>query len=557
MKTFNAVRILAFLAGASAFAAAISPARAEDFISVGADAACMKHTIQAAIAYAQNLGGYRVIRISNDGDPAKVWQENLVVENADLDIIGGYESCDAAEPSGRSTISGGTQEQPTLRIRGNGVVNLRGLVLRDGIRGSSTYNGGGIYYKGNGVLGLRDTHVVENRSSGIEVETNGGEAFVSLEGGVVISRNHIWGALMKGPVTLSVTSTYNEFSENGGGGLILDDGASVDVASSGNVFRDNRGFGIVIGQTGVLPARTSHLESITPSDPLTIIGNDEGAIGMYSDGGPIALCARNLRIDANGDAMHAYPTFDVKGNARLELNTACDWSAPAPICPAGRSRCNSVSYNSPGDGYPLFRATGGAAIVVDRVWIEKNASSSIFSTNLGATSSGANITASNTAVVDNTLRDNVAEALNGGFVRIGASTITGSAASPTFLGVAPGGLVVDDTIVDRPQLLLESDLPDRTFLRNVLSPHRLGANAGADIVEGEVRFLPDSICLRADALGIDHAGDVAPMLDIFGMPRVVDNIHRTNIGGARDIGACENPLVDDTIFGNAFEAGAG
>ena len=557
MKRSHVPAIFAALSGAFVVATASSPAHAEDYISVGSGAGCTRRTVQAAINLAHDLGGFRVIHISNDGDPARVWRENLVVENADLDIIGGYESCEAAEPSGRSTISGGAQEQPALRIRGNGVVNLRGLVLRDGIRGSSTYNGGGIYYKGNGVLGLRDTHIVENRSSGIEVQTNGGEAFVSLEGGVVIARNHLWGAVMTGQVSVSVMSTYNEFSENGSDGLSLSDGASVDVASSGNVFRDNGGLGIWIGQSGVLPARTNHLESITPGDPLTIIGNKEGAIGMSSEGAPVVLCGRNLRIDANGDAMHAQPTFDMNGNARLELNTDCDWTTPAPICPAGRSRCNSVSYNSPGDGYPLFSATRGAAIVVDRVWIEKNASSSIFSTNLGEPSSGANITATNTAVVDNTLRDNIAEALNGGFVRIEASTITGSAASPTFLGVAPGGLVVGDTIVDRPQLLLDSDRSDRTFLRNVLSPHRLGANAGADIVEGEVRFLPGSICLRADALGIDHAADAAPLLDVFGMPRIVDNIHRTNIGGARDIGACENPLADDTIFANGFEAGAG
>lgn len=545
-------------------AALAAPAHAGSYITVGDGPNCTRPTIQGAIDWARNsmVGGYSVIRISNNNDPDKVWYENLTIPTnaddshpaVDLDIVGGYLNCESDVPTGRATISGSLHEKPTVKITGDRTVNLRGLNIRDGERDSTAYLGGGIYYVGHGTLGLAEVAITGNGPAGIEVDGRGGEAFLDLQGGVVVSRNDFEGIVAGGSTRVHLHSTWNQIVDNGATGLVLTDASHARIESSGNVFAGNGGYGIGIVGSGANSGRVTHIDSIDPADPLALTGNKQGAIYLESLGPTTLLCARNLRIDANGDAQQPSATVRVAGNARFEMNTACDWETPTPPCAAGRSRCNSVSYNSSGDGYPLFQAISGGSIVADRLWVEMNAASSIFSTNLGsATASGANITVSNTVMTGNTLRDNFVEALNGGFVELLASTLRGSSGSPTFLGVNPGGLVVRDSIVDRSQLLLDTDTPERTRVANVLSPHRLGTHVGDTIIEASVQFLPDSLCLRPDAPGIDHAEAGPFALDVFAQPRVVNNLLVQDFNGARDVGACENQTSTDRIFGNGFE----
>ena len=527
-------------------------ASAGDFIAVGTGPGCTEPTIQAAIERAADIGGYSIIRVSNNNDPAKVWYENVYISNADIDIIGGYLNCQSPTPTGSSTISGSQVGLPTMRISGNGVVNLDRLVIRDG-DGSSLNAGGGIDYRGHGVLGLANTTVTANRPDGIAVHGQDGQALLELQGAVVISDNRGIGVYAEGSTRVYLHSIWNQFIGNDSTGLYLRGTSSADIASSGNVFVGNGGYGIAMVGTGSGSVPVAYFDSINPDDPLTIAGNRGGAILVRSENPATRLCARNLRIDGNGASDLPSALINVVGNARFEMNTSCNWSTPVLPCTAGRSACNSVSGNLAASGYPLFRTAAGGGVVADRLWIEGNTASSIFSTNLGAAASGASITVSNTVVKDNTLRDNVAEALQQGRINISASTVAGGTGSPTFLGRSAGSLAVFDTIVARPELLLDTDSPGQTGLVNVLSPHRLGARPVDSIVEGAVEFEPGSICLRPSALGIDHAGPAATSFDVFSRPRVIDNVSMPNIGGARDIGACENQATSDRIFGSGFE----
>ena len=103
-----------------------------------------------------------------------------------------------------------------------------------------------------------------------------------------------------------------------------------------------------------------------------------------------------------------------------------------------------------GTGCRVLSARIGAHIDNSRLRIEGNSASSITSTDPGSPSRAARIGISDTVNTGNSLRESIAEARHGGSVVVRASTITGSEAALTFLGLAPGGLFVSDTIVDRP-----------------------------------------------------------------------------------------------------------
>ena len=525
-------------------------------VTVGSAPTCTRPTIQAAIDHVANLGpGHHTIRISGNGDPNATWTENLRLggSNLDVDLVGGHASCAASAPSGRTTISGELEQTPTLRITGNGTITLRNLVIRDGTRDPLTTTAGGVYWYGHGTLSLADTSIMQNDGFGIEVHAQDADGTLDFLGGVAITGNS-GGIRAQNRARVRVHSNGNEIADNEGSGLILLGGSSIDAYTTGALVRGNRGGGLIISGYGHYPGRGSRLDSSDPQNPLAIVDNHLGAIALESMDEPSWVCTRNVRIDDNGDLPEAASTVAVRGNAFLEMNTPCNWPTQASVCPSRRGGCNSVTGNRAANASPVFEASGGGSIVADRLWIEENDATSLFSTNRDGQSSSATIVATNSAMLDNALVGPVVESRDGAHVQIRASTIRGASGAATFVGVTPGALLVRDTIVARSQPLLVSDTHSRTGLVNVLSPHRVGADTNDEIVVGAVNFQPASICLQADALGIDHAGPEDLPLDIFGGDREFDVPAMPDIGGIRDIGACERGKVFvDPIFIDGFD----
>ena len=525
-----------------------------DIITVGSDVTCARPTIQSAIDRAKALGGQHRIQVSGNGDANLVRRENLIMTDMSVEIVGGYATCSSNTPSGRTTVSGSLSPLPTMRIFGGGAITLRNLNIRDGTRDPLTITSAGIVYAGQGTLALANTTVAHNHGSGIDINGAGGVALLDLLGGVAVSDNEALGIMAQGQVRVRAHSANNEISGNNGNGIVLSGASVIDFRSSGTVIQGNHGFGIHIQGSGFDPGRVSYIDSVDPANPVVLADNRYGAIYFVSDDTPTWMCTRNLRIDGNGAVGREAATVTVRGNARLEMNVPCGWATPMPVCAAGPERCNSVTGNFAGTGYSLFSALEGGAIVADRLWIEANAVESIFATNAGSDESNASIVVTNVAAVNNPLRGVVAESRAGAHLQIRASTFVGESGGTSFRGAVPGALIVRDTIVARSAPLLQTDTPSRTVLTNVLSPHRQGARPNDHIIVGNVRFRPGSICLQSNALGIDHAGIEIATLDIFGSPREIDNPSMPNIGGARDIGACEDdPIGIDQIFSSGFD----
>jgi len=106
---------------------------------------CTYSTIQAAIDSVP-ADGSAVIRIRDD-----FFNENLVIENKSLDLIGGHDSCSDTSPDSATTISGISINSPTLTVQNDRMfsepdseinVFLVNLDLQDGSVGTNQRGGG-------------------------------------------------------------------------------------------------------------------------------------------------------------------------------------------------------------------------------------------------------------------------------------------------------------------------------------------------------------------------------------------------------------------------------
>src|SRR5690606_23446674 len=130
-------------------------------LTVGAASSGCNHTnIQAAVNAAQNNPGADTVRISRSA----AWAAQAISIDSDdeLTLIGGYAECGSANPQGPKTLISGSggAAAPVLTIRGNGTTYLRNLDIEDGDNPNG--QGGGIDWRGGGILDIADTDIVNN-----------------------------------------------------------------------------------------------------------------------------------------------------------------------------------------------------------------------------------------------------------------------------------------------------------------------------------------------------------------------------------------------------------
>lgn len=131
--------------------------------TVGTTGGCSHANLQTAVNTAQANPGADTIRVNSETFNA---QEVSINTNQELNIIGGYANCSATEPTAgaRSILDGsGGNARPVMRIvvPTGGLVRLRNLRIRDGDNGTAG-EGGGIYFEGNGRLGIVDSTLSNN-----------------------------------------------------------------------------------------------------------------------------------------------------------------------------------------------------------------------------------------------------------------------------------------------------------------------------------------------------------------------------------------------------------
>lgn len=179
------------------------PADAATYVVGPTASGCTHATPQAAVDAAQANPGSDTIRLTRAG----TWSaQQLVIDTAqEIDLLGGFATCTStAADATPTTLSGaGGNPRPVLTIRGNGVVRLRNLVIREGDP-AGTDSGGGIHFVGGGILDVADTAIVDNRAY------NGGGLYArgtTTAAEVVLGRN---------------VTVQGNIARNDGGGVLAD-----------------------------------------------------------------------------------------------------------------------------------------------------------------------------------------------------------------------------------------------------------------------------------------------------------------------------------------------
>lgn len=154
--------------------------------TVGGGPDCTTASLRQAIAAAGQ--GFE-IRIAQD----QVYEaQALRITSKKLRLVGGFDTCSDTTPSGQTVLSGaGGSRDSVLTIVGSSEVELDGLAL---IRGDQVHDGygGGIDFRGNGRLLLRNTTLGQNYAGyggGLSARAEGGPLTVTLDRRTIVQLN--------------------------------------------------------------------------------------------------------------------------------------------------------------------------------------------------------------------------------------------------------------------------------------------------------------------------------------------------------------------------------
>lgn len=548
--TCNAAR-LALLA---TFVTAQAPVAAAVLTVGQTGATCDAPTIEAAIAMAVQLGDHNELRITRDVAGGAWLEQHLYVEDLDLDIVGGFDTCDDDSPTGRTEmLTRDGEPLPVLTIRGASSVGLQGMVISGG-SGSDTYPGGGIDFRGSGSLTLAEVALISNGRVGMGSHSaalvfNGasGGATLRFLDNVSISDNLSTGVHMLGNARLVTHGRGNTISRNGQHGLLLEDVANVDIGGTDGMFSGNQQWGVVSAQGGGLVGepRTSRIYSIDPLRPLQFSANGQGAIAMLGSTADVShhrLCTKNIRIiEHTPAAAPGFGLIHLEGSSvDLAMNTGCNFPPEADIDCAPEV-CNLIGGNSrPADG-ALVQVSHAAAATVDRVVFQGNVASSIVAANVGTFPSDSRLEVRNSLIVGNVLVNTAIFSGNG--ARVIADGLTVADNLGTFMqslySADPAEFTIADSIVDQAQDVLFVDgSTATTHLDRVLARNRSGIDGDDTVIIGEPTYVVDTYRLTPDSPGIDQAPESGG-LDLEGNARTVDTVEIPDGDGPRDLGAYE------------------
>src|SRR5688500_9678032 len=125
------IRFPAFIPAAALALSAFAPTLPAATFSVGPGATCTHNSLQAALDSAANNSGADVVRVVRTA----TWTSIQVSTDTgqDVEIVGGWEACTSAAPSGMTTLDGaGGQARSVIALRGNANFTLRNLEITGG-----------------------------------------------------------------------------------------------------------------------------------------------------------------------------------------------------------------------------------------------------------------------------------------------------------------------------------------------------------------------------------------------------------------------------------------
>jgi predicted outer membrane repeat protein len=404
MSSVRFLRMLALVGALALLGATPSAFASVNIYTVGTSTAasgpCNFSTIKDAVDAAAAHPGLDRIYIATN---ATYSAEAIVIDNQDLNIVGGFKNCgDFLAPSVNTTISGaGNGGHSVLAISGTSNVSLQYLT----ITGGAGPSGAGIDFAGNGSLDLSDVTISNNVAGmggsgiggGIYVNGSNGAATLTLKDNVLIQNNSALeqggGIYLKGTAHLLMSGTGTQVSSNQatgvvsghgqGGGIFVFGPARADISAPGigahgAIYNNSAGFGggiYVQGGTAAADTGTLTLFTTDPAHPVFLDSNQAssygGALAMGFSTGLAVACLFDMHISGN-NSLNGSAVYSENGQLYLNSasNGACASAAMAAAvrCTPGPG-CNEISHNSDIDA-TMYLVSG--ILQADRVIIRGN-----------------------------------------------------------------------------------------------------------------------------------------------------------------------------------------
>jgi hypothetical protein len=572
-------------------------------LSVGNDVTCTHASLQLAIDAASGAGPHQ-IKLKTDTYTAQA----INLAGKDITLTGGFATCGAPTPTGVSTLSGlGGVAASVIGITGAGNdVILENLSI---IRGDEVVagSGGGIDFRGNGFLTLRQTVVAQNYAGyggGIYVSTND-TAELRIEAGSVIQNNtaqfsgggiRLAGqvrmtmiddrTIIQGNQALGVNPSNGQAQDGHGGGLLLIAPATADIGSPGfgsdGVLTGNSArFGGAVSLRGG-PANGSiaylRLYSIDPERASRISGNHalQNGGGIYlepdaSTGSDTSVCAVDLRIDGNrapqGSAIYSNTSanlgdFPIGGLVQLVSGQdaePCGLAARLPQCDPG-AVCGSIDGNLSEDanGQPMEGATvllrGKSFFSADRVTFRRNEGAQL----IRILDAGADAFLDNCLIADNLASAQLIwqEAGTGSELDVEGCTLANNQIGASHVMSIANGLRIGRSILDQPGKTSVQLNSGTVQANSVIARETLSLGGGPTLMLAAPRFIDPAhgdYRLQAASPAVEYAALIgSPVRDLDGTLRGRELDLVSNRFGPADLGAYERAEIGNLVLNDDF-----
>ena len=593
----------ATLIGALAFA---SPSHATQY-HVGAG--CDYATIAAALtAAASDLGGNKEILVADNQAYAN---QALAIDGMSI-TIEGVPACNYVQPSGNTTINGGSGHS-VLTIRGDSHVRLKNLTISGG-HPSDSAAGGGIDFAGTGALTIDHTTISSNHAGyggGINFNGSGGVAYLGFGTETQILSNTATtsggGVRIEGNAVLTITApqvwlAFNEAVGGYGGGLEVIGPARADLGSpgyriaeyAGLVYENSALYGggvAIFGGSGASQHAIVRLFATDAANPVMIRANSAaqtgGGVYLQPDAGPnqsfATLCGIDYRLTDNtaqeGSAIYAdedSTSLDGYTGSFISLrpytdNADCTQVAlPSNVVACTSESCNSIDHNVAQN--TAGQATAGSTILMqtfamgsfDRLRLRNNTGEHALRLVGGGGAFETTIASvSNALLVGNVMRNELVLADSGTDLTVKNATFTGNQSPSGVVIRANGRLTVGESIFAQgpASSVLFGGSPSNLDLDYILSMETASLASGTHVVQGDPSFVDvaqGDYHLRPNSLAIDAAPPVAgDDRDLDGNPHDQDVASVPDQDGDRDLGAYERQQrycgAADTVFCATFD----